>query len=247
LYWVEICRQDGPVRDSVRVDFADLPRVRLPADTTLCDGAAWTVDVSQPHSTYRWQDGSTAATRRVTEAGLYWVEVSNVCGTVRTSVRVRQNRSFALALPPDTTLRVGQTLVLDVYQSQIDTYGWSTGATASSVEITEDGTYWVEAANACTRARAAIRVTFAEDPAQIFVPNVFTPNGDGKNDVFETRGLYAGRWALVVHDRSGQQVYQSDTYRNDWDGQSLPPGVYFYQLRNKKTGGTLKGWVHLLK
>jgi hypothetical protein len=148
LYWVEICRQDGPVRDSVRVDFADPPRLRLPADTTLCDGAAWTVDVSQPHSTYRWQDGSAAATRRVTEAGLYWVEVSNVCGTVRTSVRVRQNRSFALALPPDTTLRVGQTLVLDVYQSQIDTYGWSTGATASSVEITEDGTYWVEAANA---------------------------------------------------------------------------------------------------
>jgi hypothetical protein len=51
----------------------------------------------------------------------------------------------------------------------------------------------------------------------------------------------------VEHNRSGQQVYQSKTYCNDWDGQSLPPGVYFYQLRNKKTGGTLKGWVHLLK
>ncbi len=246
-YWVDICRQEGPVRDSVRVDFADPPRVRLPADTTLCDAAAWTVDVSQPHSTYRWHDGSTDATRRVTQAGLYWVEVSNVCGTVRATVRVRQNSSFALALPPDTTLRVGQTLALDVFQSQIYTYGWSTGATAPSVEITEDGTYWVEAANSCTKVRAAIRVTFYEDPEGIFVPNVFTPNGDGKNDVFETRGLYAGRWALVVHNRSGQQVYQSETYRNDWDGESLPPGVYFYQLRNKKTGGTLKGWVHLLK
>jgi gliding motility-associated-like protein len=246
-YWVEICRQNGPVRDSVRVDFADPPRVRLPADTTLCGDAAWTVDVSQPHSTYRWQDGSTAPTRRVTQAGLYWVEVSNVCGTVRTSVRVRQNSPFTLALPPDTTLRVGQTLALDVFQSQISTYGWSTGATAPSVEITEDGTYWVEATNSCTQARAAIRVTFYEDPEAIFVPNVFTPNGDGKNDVFETRGLYAGRWALVVHNRSGQQVYQSETYRNDWDGASLPAGVYFYLLRNKKTGGTLKGWVHLLK
>jgi gliding motility-associated-like protein len=246
-YWVEICRQDGPVRDSVRVDFADPPRVRLPGDTTLCDGAAWTIDVSQPHSTYRWQDGATAATRRVTQAGLYWVEVSNGCGTARASVRVRQSRSFALALPSDTTLGIGQTLVLDVYQPQIDTYGWSTGATASSIQITEDGTYWVEAANGCTKTRAAIRVTFREDPEAIFVPNVFTPNGDGKNDVFETRGLYPGRWALVVHSRSGQRVYQCETYRNDWDGESLPPGVYFYQLRNKKTGGTLKGWVHLLK
>ncbi len=61
------------------------------------------------------------------------------------------------------------------------------------------------------------------------------------------KGLYPGRWPLVEHNRSGQQVYQSKTYCNDWDGQSLPPGVYFYQLRNKKTGGTLKGWVHLLK
>ncbi|MBD0259812.1 MAG: PKD domain-containing protein, partial [Cytophagales bacterium] len=99
VYWVEICRQDGPVRDSVRVDFADPPRVRLPADTTLCDGATWMIDVSQPHSTYRWQDGATTATRRVTQAGQYWVEVSNGCGTARASVRVRQGRSFTLALP----------------------------------------------------------------------------------------------------------------------------------------------------
>ncbi len=247
LYWVEFCRSTGPVRDSVRVTFAEPPQVWLPADTLLCGDASWTADVSQPHSTYRWQDGSTAPAHRMDQAGVYWVEVTNACGTAKKSVRVRRHAPFSLALPADTTLPVGQTLDLNVYHPAIDTYAWDTGETGSSVAITGDGTYWVEAANPCQQARAVIRVTFYEDPANIFVPNVFTPNGDGINDVFETRGLYPGRWALVVHGRSGKQVYGSETYRNDWDGQLLAPGVYFYQLRNKKTGGTLKGWVHLLR
>ena len=58
--------------------------------------------------------------------------------------------------------------------------------------------------------------------ADITIPNIFTPNGDGKNDVFEIKGLeaYTGS-QLFIYNRWGNEVYKSDNYLNNWDGSSL--------------------------
>src|SRR5690606_10668551 len=62
-----------------------------------------------------------------------------------------------------------------------------------------------------------------------FVPNVFTPNGDGVNDTFEISGLEAFQSAqLRVFNRFGNEVYRSDDYRNEWTGAGLNEGTYFY-------------------
>lgn len=82
--------------------------------------------------------------------------------------------------------------------------------------------------------------------AEVFVPNVFTPNGDNINDVFKIAkkndgGSSSGsnyipinlefiRLELVVLDRWGRKVYQNDNYKNDWDGGNLPDGTYYYRL-----------------
>lgn len=66
------------------------------------------------------------------------------------------------------------------------------------------------------------------------IPNVFTPNGDGSNDFYEIPNLdrYI-RSQLIVFNRWGQKVYESDPYNNNWDGGTLPDGVYFYILKCK--------------
>lgn len=75
------------------------------------------------------------------------------------------------------------------------------------------------------------------------VPNVFTPNGDGINDVLiikvdnkteaEQPSLlrYYDRMELVVYNRYGRKVFESKDYRNDWDGKGLGDGTYFYVLK----------------
>ncbi|MGC8866452.1 MAG: gliding motility-associated C-terminal domain-containing protein [Bacteroidales bacterium] len=75
------------------------------------------------------------------------------------------------------------------------------------------------------------------------VPNVFTPNGDGINDVLiikvdnktETDQpsllRYYDRMELVVYNRYGRKVFESKDYRNDWDGKGLGDGTYFYVLK----------------
>lgn len=83
-----------------------------------------------------------------------------------------------------------------------------------------------------------------------FIPNVFTPNGDGKNDTFVIVGLELFKnVALRVFNRFGYEVYRADNYCNDWDGRGLNDGTYFYYLKiEDETGQTHinKGYVTIL-
>ena len=89
-------------------------------------------------------------------------------------------------------------------------------------------------------------------PGDLKIPTLFTPNGDGKNDVFEIRGLqqYAEN-ELVIINRWGNEVYRQKNYQNNWKGDGLNEGTYYYLLRIRKTNGSnwevLKGYTTLIR
>jgi gliding motility-associated-like protein len=63
------------------------------------------------------------------------------------------------------------------------------------------------------------------------VPNIITPNGDGKNDVFRVPNLeYYPNSQLVVYNRWGKKIYDNSNYQNDWDGKDFADGVYYFIL-----------------
>lgn len=72
---------------------------------------------------------------------------------------------------------------------------------------------------------------------EISVPNIFSPNGDGKNDLFEVS--YAGMedYDIMIRDRWGKVMYKANDIRRPWDGINMidakdaPKGVYFYTIR----------------
>lgn len=66
------------------------------------------------------------------------------------------------------------------------------------------------------------------EPPTITIPNVFTPNGDGVNDYFNIRNLLLYDYRpVVIYNRWGNIVYQSNQYNNDWDGKGVSDGVYY--------------------
>lgn len=77
--------------------------------------------------------------------------------------------------------------------------------------------------------------------------NVFTPNGDGINDVFYIEGIKPGYMHLEVYNRWGERVYYSEAYNNDWDGQGATDGVYYYYFKNPYRDEKIKGWVTILR
>ena len=92
----------------------------------------------------------------------------------------------------------------------------------------------------CDRATVRINVLGTAENQDCFVPNIITPNGDGRNDVFEVPCLEASypNNNVRIFNRWGDQVYEKDGYSNDWDGRfkgnPLPAGTYFYLIQLDK-------------
>jgi uncharacterized repeat protein (TIGR01451 family)/gliding motility-associated-like protein len=84
-----------------------------------------------------------------------------------------------------------------------------------------------------------------------FIPNVITPNGDRKNDVFVINGL--GKFAsneLVIFNRFGDHVFERKGYQNDWNANGLVSGTYFYVLSVVDANGNdtaFKGWIQVIR
>jgi gliding motility-associated-like protein len=94
----------------------------------------------------------------------------------------------------------------------------------------------------------------------LLVPQVVTPNGDGKNDVFEIQGIYDHpNNVLEIYNRWGSLVYRQEGYQNTWGGECteglsfggniLPTGTYFYILDLGDNDGAKpsKGYIFLTK
>ena len=78
----------------------------------------------------------------------------------------------------------------------------------------------------------------------LLIPNIFTPNGDGVNDVFYVRNKTEFT-SVVITNRWGKEVFSSNDYQNDWTGGDASDGVYYYRV--KTAGQTFTGWVEILR
>jgi gliding motility-associated-like protein len=84
------------------------------------------------------------------------------------------------------------------------------------------------------------------------VPNTFTPNGDGYNDVWEIRSLDSYPGCIVeVYSTTGSLVFRSVGYNKPWDGtwngKQLPAGTYYYVIDPKNGRSKIAGYVTVFK
>lgn len=95
---------------------------------------------------------------------------------------------------------------------------------------------------------------YAQEP-NVVVPNVFTPNGDGDNDVFSVRVDGFSELECVVYNRYGAQVYRFEGINGFWDGRTQTglicvSGVYTYLIKASNADGsseTYQGNIHLVR
>ena len=79
--------------------------------------------------------------------------------------------------------------------------------------------------------------------ARISVPSAFSPNGDGINDTFVPMGLFVDTFQMLIYNRWGEVLYQTNKIKDGWDGaldgQPVPDGVYTYRIAFSDSLGQL--------
>ncbi|MBS0028708.1 gliding motility-associated C-terminal domain-containing protein [Chitinophaga sp. 22321] len=137
------------------------------------------------------------------------------------------------------SLRVTQTATLKYAARVTNTGDVVNSATAASLLPDPDLSN--------NRATSKVITVTGDD---ILIPNVITPNGDGKNDKFVIIGIsrYPNS-SLFIYNRWGNMVYQSKNYQNEWNGKDLNEGTYYYILKLNTPNGerSYKGWIELLR
>lgn len=218
-----------------------LPRFTLGSDVTLCDGNSMTLNISQPGS-IRWDDGSTAASRNIGSAGQYWATVDDRGCIWGDTINIGIGLAPKVTLPGDTLLCKGGVLMLDATW-QAGNYVWSTGETSPTIFVSKAGTYSVTVSNPCGTASDAVTVMYQGEFCDLFIPDAFTPNNDGKNDLFQITGRGIVPVLFQIYDRWGAKIFDSQTSGVfGWNGQAnnqdCMDGVYQYIFQYEVPAGT---------
>ncbi|WP_118953073.1 gliding motility-associated C-terminal domain-containing protein [Taibaiella helva] len=246
-YWV-LCKDDcHSLADTIRVKAGGNISFSLGADTLLCNGGSLSLNATVPGGSYRWQDGSTDPVYRITDSGSYWVTVKAQGCTVSDTISintldVRQDLGedifFCKGMP------IPSNILLSANAPAGSSVFWNTGSHVPSLQVQDTGTYWVTVTDMTCAGSDTIRIAEALCGCQVSMPNAFSPNGDGHNDIFRPvieQGCTVGNYILNIYNRYGARIYSGNNPAAGWNGnysngQSADAGTYMYDL--SFSGGT---------
>lgn len=224
--------------DTIDVIINPNPQPDLGNDTIFCPDNFFNITYyAQGYNSVLWSDNSNGDSINVNTVGIYFVTVTDINGcTGSDTVSVGLYTVNNVNLGPD---RESCSFVLS---SNItgNNYLWSTGSTSSSVTADTTGFYWLTVidANGCSDTDSVYLDIIESNGFFGFIPNVFSPNGDGINDEFRISGISdmcSDELHVEIYNRWGQLLFVSDDPEFKWDGkfenETTPDGVYFVLFR----------------
>jgi len=188
-------------------------------------------------------------------AGDYFINFTlvtkNGCmDTTSQLLTIGQAPEMNLKFSGSTTFYEGDSVIVSTVEA-FDSLLWSTGEKTESITIYTAGEFWVRGYLSGCYNEQQFTTSIKEFEKIPVIMNLFTPNGDGFNDLWEILNLSIVEPCEVkVYNRYGDTILNTDNYRNDWDGlwkgKQLPNDTYYYFVRcfdnvlNKGTVNILK-------
>ncbi|HRG01697.1 MAG TPA: choice-of-anchor L domain-containing protein [Bacteroidia bacterium] len=255
----------------------DIKNITTLNNDTICVGGCVTFSANTTGSMpifYQWYYQSGVGTSSVgvapeacyPSAGSFSVvaTASNTCG-VDTLIKTNFVTVFdmpVLQVSNDTTINIGESATVSA--SGGVSYSWSPNIngtiacpTCSSTVVSPTLTtnYIVVASNSIyCKVQDTVTVIVDVNCGDFFIPNVFSPNGDGLNDMINVHGRCISTFNLQIFNRWGEKVFETSTLSESWDGtfrgQKLDTGVFVYKAEGVSIDGQefkLKGNITLLR
>ncbi len=261
-YWVVLnwYRCGLEILMAQQITIIEAANIKILGDTTLCFGDSVQLKTDATGLNHVWSTGATTDSIRVKKGGLYWVKVSSGNCKATDSINITAHPPILIELGNGYTVCEHDTanfIRLDAGKGYHH-YKWTpTGDTTQWVIVKQAGDYYVVVED--------YRGCKGDDGANVarlcgfdfYLPNAFTPNGDGINDVFLPTALDILNFEFDIYTTWGEKVFASNNQQQGWDGtykgKNCPQGIYLYKIRFKGYSNKLlkvfnyKGNVSLLR
>lgn len=243
-------------RDTVAVVFINNLTAPVTQSFTICAGET-PPTFTTAGSDIKWYNDSTLRTQigsgptfkpavSANETGFFTYFLTQTAGSGCVSAvgkaRLQINESPGLNLRNKTFSACfadapGTLVTMDAGESPNAVYRWTTrdGSVLGEnrvLEVQQPGSYVITVTNALRCARTDSVLVVESCQPLVFLPDVFTPNGDGVNDQLEVKGKPGSSLKLTVYNRWGEVLHQTDT--GQWNGtyqnQPCSEGVYYWKL-----------------
>lgn len=267
------------VSNTITVVHKNVPSTIDASSDSACTGNPVTISiVPQSNVTFNWFEqmtggtaiasGNNFTTPPLAQTKTYYVEAyANGCVSisrfaVEGYIYPLMNPSFSYDAPVRADGGIRVTFENTTPQGNYS-YEWDFGdGTAVSTDINPQHTYVAEddymvtlkATNAFGCTEVVSKLVSVSTDHTLFLPNAFTPNSDGVNDIFRLRGSGFVSASMMILNQWGQLIFKTDNASAGWDGSSrgglVQNGTYSYIVQIKMTDGkerVMKGNVSLIK
>jgi len=229
--------------------------VKLGAPVVAGLGYAWSPKAGLNDSTLSQPtvspDSTTTYTLKVTGWG---------CTPSSDHVTVTVHQKPIVNVGPDDTIAAGASVQLNanggVQYAWTPTTGLSNASIVDPVANPDTTTTYVVVATDVFGCSASDTITIHVITNSVWAPTAFTPNGDGKDDIFYIHGYNISNFELGVYNRWGEEIFHSTDILMGWDGrrqitrEEMPDGAYIYYVRGTLPNGqsiNTKGMINLIR
>ena len=228
-------------RDSLYLSFVENPVFSLGEDIQLCDGGLVNIepDYAPLQAIFEWNNGEDKQQISPTSSGTYILTITDAT----THCEATDSIEVLFANPPVFDFRTseedfcpGLGLLIEAldYNPIPLSFYWPDGSLGNHFEVPEAGTYKLIASDGACEDSLLIEIPLGLCLVDIYIPNAFSPNDDGRNDFFRPLGPNIETLDLTIYNRWGGMIYQGSGDNSQWDGEKggepLAAGIYIYQL-----------------
>ena len=195
--------------------------------------------------TYLWSNGDSDDKADNIPVGNYSVTVTDTNGCTATdSYDITQPEPIVVTIQPEYEVLLGNSVVLEPVYSGNNSlfFNWTPEVYLSNAAIDtptarpfQTTTYTITVSDSNQCEATASTTVFVNDSIKIYIPNIFSPNADGINDVFLVYANAVKDIYVTVFNRWGEKVFESKDITVGWDGtykgKLAPEGVYVYYIQ----------------
>ncbi len=223
-----------------------LNKPQIVTDSTSCESTQLHVTNYDNTSQLIWSNGATTTPISVVLDGYYSVSVytDEGCWVDSDTIEVSIRKSPVFTLGSDTLVDFcfdNNILIAPLnYNVFGSVYSWSTGETSREITVSEPGIYSLTITNKFG-CESTNKLEVSDNcEGIIFIPNSFTPNGDGINDELQIYGTNLHVDSFIIYTRWGEIAFESNNLSQTWNGNGAHEGIYAYTINYKlKKNGQL--------